>query len=59
MEKRQRALIPLTALDTEDAQKVRLWLEHLNLGTTGEKMLVITLDAEEALTRYRERLEAA
>ncbi len=49
----------MTALDTDDAHKVRLWLEHLQLGTTGEQMLVITLDAEEALTRYRERLEAA
>tara|TARA_B100001057_G_scaffold330208_1_gene330573 strand:- start:235 stop:384 length:150 start_codon:yes stop_codon:yes gene_type:complete len=49
----------MTALDTDDAHKVRIWLEHLQLGTTGEQMLATTLDAEEALTRYRERLEAA
>ena len=52
-------MVLMTNLETEDAYKVRLWLEHLQLGTTGEQMLVATLNAEEALTRYRERLESA
>ena len=49
----------MSTLDHEDAKMVRHWLDHLQMGTTGPQMLAITLDAEEALVRYRERLERA
>ena len=49
----------MSNLDHDDAKIVRHWLDHLQMGTTGPQMLAITLDAEDALARYRERLERA
>ncbi len=44
----------------EDAVRiVRLWIQHLERGTIGEELLHATLDAEEAITRYRQKLESA
>lgn len=44
-------------LDKDYADKVRLWLDHLQMGTGGEPMLNITLDAEDALRQWREGFE--
>lgn len=44
-------------LDKDRADKVRLWLDHLTMGTGGPAMLNITLDAEDALREWREDFE--
>ena len=43
--------------DFEDVAKVELWISRRRMGDRTLSMLEITLDAEEALTRFRERLE--
>ena len=44
-------------LDHDRVNKVRLWIDHMQMGTGGEAMLRITLDAEDAIREIREAME--
>jgi len=50
-------MVLMVGPDADAALKAELWLEALQGGITGDRMLHITMDLEDALRAYRNRLE--
>lgn len=47
----------MDAYRKEELEAVLRWLKEVETGAEGERLLHATLDAEEATTRFRQRVE--